>query len=64
MREMEPLVEEAGILASDDPVAIDQASFDLAIKHNPEFKRFAADRQLAHGEELGMGGRSYELRSV
>jgi uncharacterized protein len=58
---MEKLTEDIGVLASDDPVAIDQASYDLVVAKHEEFKNHAADAQLRHGEELGLGSREYEL---
>ena len=65
-----PIAPDVGILASADPVAIDQACADLVLK--------AAGRdvfrethpsidwtiQLAYGEELGLGSRKYELRTL
>jgi uncharacterized Fe-S center protein len=75
-----PIVNDIGILSSEDPVAIDQASADLVNgqegnrssklpKHwNPGEDKFRAlypevdwGIQLAHGEEIGLGTREYEL---
>jgi uncharacterized Fe-S center protein len=78
-----PIVGDVGILASDDPVAIDQASIDLvnAQPGNP-FSPYTKDLtpgadkfravhhevdwsvQLAYGEEMGLGGREYELVGI
>lgn len=73
-----PLVADLGILASTDPVAIDQASLDLVNKApalDPKYAdvpdKFKArwphtegERQLSYGEELGLGTREYELKHV
>lgn len=65
-----PISPDVGILASVDPVAIDQACADLVIKaagRDP----FRATHpsvdwtiQLAYGEETGLGVRKYELRTL
>jgi uncharacterized protein len=63
----EMVVKDIGIAASTDPVAIDQASVDLvnAAAKEDIFKKLHPNAdwqiQLAHGEELGLGSRSYEL---
>lgn len=68
-----PLVPDLGILASCDPVALDQASVDMvnkAIRSGPyagseDKLREATGRDwshiLEHGEKMGLGSRSYEL---
>ncbi len=71
------IVPDIGILASLDPVAIDQASFDLVNKElgveNTRLKNigssdkfrdifgFDSTIQLKHGEEIGLGKREYNL---
>ena len=67
----EPIVPDIGILASFDPVALDQACVNMVnkidgrIKGKDKFRLLwpAADWevQLKHGEELGLGHRSYEM---
>ncbi|MFZ5633241.1 MAG: DUF362 domain-containing protein [Bacillota bacterium] len=77
-----PVVRDIGILASLDPVAIDQACIDLVNAERVlpgsklEGKEDAKDkfgalypdidwsRQLAHGEEIGLGSREYELIKI
>jgi len=74
-----PLVPDLGILASTDPVALDQACFDLvnqAPALNLKDTDTATDKftarwphtlgsiQLAYGEKLGMGSRQYRLEKV
>ncbi len=65
-----PIVEDIGVLASFDPVAIDQASLDLVNKAagkdiikqtHPEID---ATSQLSHGEAIGLGSRKYELIEI
>ncbi|MFA6431648.1 MAG: DUF362 domain-containing protein [Candidatus Margulisiibacteriota bacterium] len=70
----EPIVPDIGILASLDPVAIDQAAADLV--NNTSGRINGADKfktlypevdwsiQLKYAEELGMGSRKYELICV
>ncbi len=74
-----PLVPDLGILASTDPVALDQACFDLVNKApslDPKLDGDAPDKftarwpntrgdvQLSYGEELGMGSRKYKLEKI
>jgi len=58
---MEPVIPDIGILASSDPVAIDQASYDLAVKQSSAAENFNSDPQLHYAEEIGLGSRDYEL---
>lgn len=72
------IVPDIGILVSMDPVAIDQASFDLVNKAKSlkKLKRGAKNKfkglfpdtepevQLEYGEKLGLGTRNYELIKV
>ena len=65
-----PIVEDIGILASLDPVAIDQASADLVLKTaggRDVFRRgYEIDWsfQLKHGEAIGLGSTRYTLVPV
>ena len=78
-----PIVNDIGILSSEDPVAIDQASVDLVNQEegnrssklqknwNPGEDKFRVlypevdwSIQLAYGEEIGLGIRSYELIKI
>jgi len=73
-----PMVADIGLLASRDPVAIDQASIDL-VKGAPcgyndkysdvnmRFRPFGGgpfDSTLGYAEELGLGTRDYKLISI
>lgn len=60
-KEFEKMTSDIGALASKDPVAIDQASFDLVTKRCEAFKKMNSDHQLAHAEKIGLGIRAYEL---
>jgi len=75
-----PIVPDIGILASFDPIAIDQASVDLVNKtqgllgsrlsdtaHTDKFMAISGvdwRPQLEYGEEVGLGKRNYELVEV
>ncbi len=71
----EPMVHDIGVVASTDPVALDQASFDLV--KEAEGKDYKGDQdkfmaahdvdgthQLRHAEEVGLGEREYELIDI
>lgn len=67
--EEHPLLPDVGILASSDPVAIDQASLDLVLARAGDV--FAAAHpgidgtvQLAHAEHIGLGSRAYDIVSL
>jgi hypothetical protein len=61
------IVEDIGILASVDAVAIDKASADLVFAHSKGKDMFRAgydldwSYQLKHGEHIGLGSQDYEL---
>jgi len=68
----EPLIADYGILASTDPVALDQACYDIVTQiHNDEHNNNQplldriADRHgthiMEHGEQIGLGTRKYRL---
>lgn len=72
-----PIVNDIGILASEDPVAVDKAAFDLVNQHLPLnnscienkqgeiFKAVHPDidpiHQLVYSEKIGLGSLTYEL---
>ena len=66
----EPDMHDIGILASTDPVAIDQASVDLIYEAEDgaslveRMESRNAEHVLQHGEEIGLGNRSYDLVSI
>jgi len=59
-----------GVLASRDPVAVDQAALDLTRERfgaslaEAGWPAIDATVQLQHGEKIGLGSRAYELRRV
>ncbi|MDR3195868.1 MAG: DUF362 domain-containing protein [Endomicrobium sp.] len=62
-----PLVEDVGIVAGADPIAVDQASYDLVNKVYGKnlFKKIYPEIdptiQLSYAQEIGLGVRDYEL---
>jgi uncharacterized Fe-S center protein len=66
----QPLIPDIGILASADPVAIDQATLDLTFAENAKnlgrisFPNLDPEIQLRHGEKLGLGSRKYKLIKI
>lgn len=66
----EPDIHDIGILASFDPVAIDQASIDLAFaaEGSESLQNRVNGRNglhtLEHGEEIGLGSRTYDLVNI
>lgn len=64
-----PIVEDIGILASLDAVAIDQAAIDLLNERNgrdifKEKNNVDWSIQLKHAEKIGLGSREYELVDI
>jgi uncharacterized Fe-S center protein len=61
------IVDDIGILASNDPLAIDKASADLVLERSKGKDVFRAgynidwSNQLRHGVEIGLGSMDYEL---
>ena len=65
-----PDIHDIGIVASTDPVAIDQACIDLAFaaEGSESLQNRVSERQglhtLEHAEEIGLGSRTYELVNI
>ena len=67
---VEPDMHDIGILASTDPVALDQACIDLV--YSAEDGQSLVNRiesrnglhTLEHAQQIGLGSRSYELVSI
>ncbi len=70
-----PLVPDIGVAASKDPVALDQASFDLVKKESGKNYKRGIDKfgtvhdvdstwQLQHAEKIGLGERDHELINI
>jgi uncharacterized Fe-S center protein len=66
----EPLISDIGILASFDPVAVDQATLDLTRENNSadlgklSSAHLDPNIQLIHAEKIGLGSRKYELIEI
>ena len=68
----DPCMKDIGILASLDPVALDQACIDLVYNSNDEKKSHLIERiesrngihTIEVAEELGCGSREYELINI
>ena len=64
------MINDIGILGSDDPVALDQATLDLTKIHNKKdlgemsFPELDPLIQLEHAEKIGLGSRKYQLIKV
>ena len=59
---MKPVTGDLGVLASIDPVALDQACLDLLDQRHGQ-KVFSRGRQaLTYGEKIGLGHRTYQLK--
>ena len=65
-----PIVEDIGVLASFDPVAIDQASIDLVNKKagtdiiKKTWPQIEYTSQLDYAQQIGLGSRKYELCQI
>jgi uncharacterized protein len=60
-RKMKPVIDDIGILISEDPLAIDQASCDFARRNG---KKFRGRRVLEYAEEIKLGSRKYNLITI
>ncbi len=65
---MKPIMEDVGILISDDPVAIDKASLDLANeKSNDRFDKINMvdkDYKVFYAQKVGLGNKNYQLEEI
>lgn len=66
-----PVVHDLGFMASTDPVALDQASYDMVKRHSGGKDPFAeknngitGEEQLAHAETIGFGTTKYNLVEI
>lgn len=60
-RKMKPLMDDIGVYASTDPVAIDKACFD-AVRQNG--KKFRGEKIFAYAQKIGLGSPAYNLISL
>ena len=60
---MEPIAKDVGILASNDPVALDKACLDV-VRENERKKMFRGDHTIAYAQETGLGNSEYNLEEI
>ncbi len=66
----ETIVPDIGLLASDDPIALDKACYDMVVQKAGKdiLKNLHHDvdmmRQISYGSEIGLGSMDYELISL
>ena len=68
----DPCMEDIGILASTDPVAIDKACLDLVYNSNDEGKKYLIERiesrngihTIEASEKINIGSTNYELINI
>jgi uncharacterized Fe-S center protein len=62
------IVPDLGILASRDPVAAEQAAFDMTSADADEFRKIYPEHDseicMAYGQEIGLGSRDYTLVEI
>ena len=61
-RKMKPVMDDIGIFASTDPVAIDKACFDMARERGKKFR--AGKKTFSYAAEIGLGKVEYKLETV
>ncbi len=69
LSDSEIIAEDVGVIASTDPVAIDQAAYDLLFEANGKdiFKEVTGvdgTSIITHAEKMGMGSRTYDLEKT
>jgi len=60
-KKMSVILDDIGILASTDPVAIDKASWDLARKAG---KKFGGHSTFAYAKKIGLGSADYIIKEI
>ena len=61
--EMKPVVEDMGVFASTDPVAVDKAAYDMVSKREGR-KVFGGDDVFSYAEKIGLGTTRYNLIKI
>jgi uncharacterized Fe-S center protein len=61
---MKPVIDDIGIFASLDPVAIDKACLDMADKLNNRMVFKRGRKTLEYAEKIGLGTQNYELTEL
>ena len=60
-KKMKPLMDDIGIFASTDPVALDKACWDIVKERG---KKFKGAHQLDYAEKIGLGTTKYTLKEI
>ena len=60
-KKMKPLMDDFGIFASTDPVAIDKACYDMAKQRGKAFRK---PKTFAYAERIGLGSAKYALSEL
>ncbi len=66
-KKMEPIMDDIGIILSDDPIAIDKASLDLANESSEKFNKINStdnDHKIDYAEKKNLGSKSYQLENI
>lgn len=63
------VLDDIGVLAGTDPLAIDQAVWDLTTKHGKNINKISypaidGEEQLRYSEKVGLGSRDYEIEEI
>lgn len=61
---MKPIVDDVGIFASTDPVAIDKACLDILDRDNKKTVFRRGRYTLDYAEKIGLGSKEYELVEI
>lgn len=63
------ILNDIGVIAGTDPVAIDQAVWDLTLQNGKNLNQHAypnvdGEEQLRYGKQIGLGSRKYEIEEI
>jgi uncharacterized Fe-S center protein len=61
---MKPIVNDIGVFASTDPVAIDMACLDILDKNNGKIVFRRGRYTLDYAEKIGLGSKTYDLFEI
>ncbi len=60
-KKLKPVMDDFGVFASTDPVAIDKACLDMSRKNG---RKFRGTKVLDYAEEIGLGSQDYEILEI
>ena len=66
-KKMTPIMDDIGIVISNDPVAIDRASLDLANENSEKFNKINTtdnDHLVDYADKNNLGSKNYQLRKI